>query len=308
MRAAFLLAAHSQPEHLALLVDSLACDWARVFIHIDAKADIREFHKRIPESERVVFLEGGRRVKVHWSGFSQVQATLNLLEASQDHADRFDRFCLLSGSDFPIKPMERIRAALDSQTEFMRVDRRLDARDDNAHCRYVRHRHFHDLPFRSLTSLITRFPRKTYDGISLYHGSGWWSLTHGAVAHVRDFIQRNPDYLSFHRHSLCPDEIFFHSIIKSSPFASRLSHDFERIDGHDRLPPNEHGCHYVSWTAKGGRLPKTLTEEDADELLRSGALFARKFHGIQSAGLLRILARSIRAGPARTCYTGGEPG
>ena len=247
--------AHDQPRHLSELVSALRCDWIRVFIHIDKKADIAPFKALTSEDGSVVvFLSDDERIRVNWGGFSQIEATLSLLHASLNCGERFDRFCLLSGSDFPIKPLNAMRHGLNSRKEFMRVDRRLDASDDNSHCRYV----------RFFISGISRLPRKliknppdVYDRISLYHGSNWWALTEGCIEYIVDYIDRNQDYTDFHRYTNCPDEIFFHSIVKHSPFAANITHDFETAGNPGAFfALNEHGCHYVDWTSKGIPLPE----------------------------------------------------
>ena len=213
-----MIMAHDRPDHLARLVKRLDGDWIRVFIHVDAKVAIDPFRAMIPDDGRVRFLQGHERVAVNWGGFSSVQATLSLLQTALNSAKRFDRFCLLSGSDFPIKSLSDIYEGLDSEMEFIRVDRRLDDSDDNQHCRCVRYAYFPDGPAKDRSP---KGPREVYDKISLYHGSQWWALTEGCIGHIIEYLQRNKDYAEFHRNALLSDEIFFHSIVKSSPYASR---------------------------------------------------------------------------------------
>ena len=299
MRAAILIIAHDQPSHLATLVDSLSCDWTRIFIHIDRKVDITEFQQCIPEHNASLFLDFNHRIRINWGGFSQVQATLNLLDASLNFGEQFDRFCLLSGSDFPIKSLDEIKMHLDSEKEFMRIDRRLDVSDDNTHCKNVRYYHFLDSPFPKTVKNIharclPKIPRKAYDKISLYHGCNWWALTIGCVRFIAEFLQHNKDYVTFHKHTLCADEIFFNSIVKFSPFAANITHDFESvIDQKSYFSLNEHGCHYIDWNAEGLTLPKVLNESDFSRLLNSEALFARKFREPESSNLLYNLKKAI---------------
>jgi len=293
MKVAFLILAHDQPDHLAKLVKRLSSDWARVFIHIDGKVDVTPFQERIPEENgKVVFLGDEYREAVNWSGFSTVSATLRLLQSSLEGRERFDRFCLLSGSDFPTRSLNHIYDGFSSQKEFIRIDRRLDASDDNDHCYNVRHYHFMDGP--CLGKAAHGDIREVYSDISLYHGSQWWSLTDKCVNHVMDFVGRNLDYSEFHKYTHCPDEIFFHSIVKSSPFSANITHDFELVDDLESFYAlNQHGCHYVDWTSEGVPLPKVLDETDLNNLLSSQAYFARKFREGQSDKLLEALQRVV---------------
>lgn len=301
MKVAYLIIAHNQPTLVSSLVRSLACDWAWFFIHVDAKAEIAPFQRLVEGCPNVMFLEGESRVKVYWGGFSQVQTTLNLLATAEAFAGGFSRYCLLSGSDFPIKPLAVIRQRLESDREFMRVDRRVEQPGVSAdrHSQDARRYFFMDLP---LPRLIKRrllsgwIPRRLYSGIPLYHGAQWWSLSGGCVRYIMQFVHDNPSYPAFCRHLLSADEIFFHSIVKQSPFAGRITHDFERASD---LPAfyasNDHGCHYIDWNARLKVLPKTLSREDLPALDRSSALFARKFDAVQSLELLQLLEGRMRA-------------
>ena len=289
-----MIMAHDQPNHLVKLVEFLSCDWMHIFIHIDKKIDVAGFPKCISKHKNITIFDDNHRTMVTWGGFSIVKTILNLLEASLNFEDHFDRFCLLSGSDFPIKTLDEIKNCFNSEKEFMRVDRRLDASCNNGHCKNVRYFHLNDSPFPKITSLIPKINRKAYDKITLYHGSNWWALTEGCIKYIIKFIQRNNDYVSFHRYTHCPDEIFFHSIVKSSPFAANLTHDFEKAnDLTSYFALNEHGCHYIDWNAKGVTLPKVLNEGDLNNLLSSRALFARKFREDISGNLLQMLRKSI---------------
>lgn len=302
MKVAYLILAHRQPGLVAGLVRALACDWASFFIHVDAKSDLAPFQRLLAAQAGVTWLTGARRVKVSWGGFSQVRATLNLLDAALAADRPFTRYCLLSGADFPIKPLAVIRERLVSDQEFMRVDHRLSGagvvRDGLAAT--VRRYFFPDWPLPrriKLTLLSGKIPRRPYPGIPLYHGAQWWALTAACVRFVVDFVQDHPDYAAFHRYTLAPDEIFFHSIVKHSPFAGQLSHDCERAASlTEYYASNDHGCHYIDWNAPQQALPKVLTMADLPALQRSAALFARKFDETCSRELLQALVAKETGG------------
>ena len=297
MKVAILIMAHHQPAHLARFVRMMECAWTRVFIHIDRKVDIAEFIRLAPNYRNVEFLDPNQRVKTSWGGFSQVKATLNLLSAALSSGETFDRFCLLSGSDFPIKTLSQIKAGLATDREFMRVDRRLENTPGNFHYGKARYLHFMDGWLLRNLHLSGVIPRKVYSKIPLYQGAQWWSLTADCVKYVLSFLRDNSDFVQFHRWLRSPDETFFHSIIKSSPFASKITHDFERVSSYqDYLASNEHGCTYIDWNAKDVYLPKILTADDYDRLVNSQCLFARKFDEKNSAGLREMLEKTISSG------------
>ena len=311
MTAAIMIMAHSQPSHFGRLLEALASEWAFIFVHIDAKADIKEFIKQTPGGAKVLFLDANRRVRVWWGGFSIIRATLNLLESAINFGLDFDRYCLLSGSDYPIKSMDYIAAQFASDKEFMRIEKMLGNTPKNSQSKRVNFFYFMDNQLSGKAGLSGVIPRKRYARMDLYHGSQWWSLTANCVRYIIRFLRDNGDYVRFFRHVLAPDEIFFHSIVKNSPFAGALAHDFERASSlTDFFLSNEHGCHYIDWHAEGGLTPKILDAGDLDYLINSQALFARKFDENRSGRLLAKLdeLKEVRSTPATIEYINRQRG
>lgn len=305
---AYLVLAHNQPEHVLRLIRAIRDPKAFVFVHVDAKADITQF-EALRNEPRLAFV--AEREHVYWGGFSQVRATLNLLHAAVGSGQPFARFTLLSGADFPIKGKEEIsEILLASDREFMRIDRKLHGQPRNEHFKYIERIYWNDKPWFNRRER-TRFPALRYPvmrsfelarrllpartfvgGLTPYHGSQWWSLTAGCVRHLLDYLARNPEFERFHRTVLIPDEIFFHSLVKASPFALKISQDFEAGPSGG----NEYGLHYIDWNATGVSLPKVLEESDLPALVSSRALFARKFATQQSGRLIEALVARYSLG------------
>jgi Core-2/I-Branching enzyme len=248
-----------------------------------------------------------QRVKVYWGGYSIVMAALNLLRAAMALGVHFIRYCLLSGSDFPIKKNSEIEEVLSTRTEFLRVDRKLNYKKNDPHSETVRYIHLYDsrflnpgtTPSKRLFSMservLRKVPRKQYQKIPLFQGAQWWALTDRCVRHIFQFLKENSDYMAFHKYTRGPDEIFFHSIIKSSPFADYIVHDVEKVLSLTKyFESNEHGCHYIDWNSQGVALPKVLDISDTGLLMRSTALFARKFEENKSTALLSRLEEMIQ--------------
>ena len=289
MITAYLILAHHQPAHLARLVKAISCDWAYVFIHIDAKFDILQFKKLISEDKNITFLKENQRIKVNWGGFSQVAAILNLLRAALSSGRSFDRYCLLSGADFPIKDIDYIQAQFATQQEFIRIDRPLGASSKHRQSKNVKRFYFRDYPQLGGNWISGIMPRNSNGKIKLYHGSQWWALTDEFIKYTFSFLRDNPDYIDFYKYTNASDEIFFHSIIKHSPFSENITHDFEKMAClSDFMNVNEYGCHYIIWE-KGARSPKVLDASDIIFLVNSKALFARKFYEKISEESISIL-------------------
>jgi hypothetical protein len=290
MKVAYLILAHHQPVHLARLVERINAHWADIFIHIDRKVVLDDFRRAVNcANSRVTFLEGAQRVKVSWGGFSMVRATLNLLEAALRCSEPYDRFCLLSGADFPIKNNAAIYEQFCSNTEFMRIDRKVGYGETTSHSGNISRLWFFDEPYPIRKLLSGRFHRRPYQKLTFYHGSSWWCLTRACVEQIMHYLEENPDFALFHSRVLSPDEIFFHTLVKNLPFADRINHDFARSAGNAPQMPNEHGCHYIDWGDKPAASPKILDLDDYDRLVNSPALFARKFDEKFSRSLLEKL-------------------
>ncbi len=99
MKIAYLILAHNTPNHLRRLVQSLASDTSKSFIHLDRKSENHGFFET--RGHNVCYTTS--RVPVYWGDFSQVEAILILINTAYSDPVQFDRFVLLSGSDFPLR-------------------------------------------------------------------------------------------------------------------------------------------------------------------------------------------------------------
>ena len=98
-KIAYLLMAHRDPQQIKRLVDSLA-DSGDFFIHIDKKVDITPFNNLLASYSSVHFIN--KRIRVNWAGWSMTAVYLELLDAAFNNPNRYDRFVLLTGQDYPI--------------------------------------------------------------------------------------------------------------------------------------------------------------------------------------------------------------
>lgn len=99
MKLAILLLCHKNAEQINLFLETLKHPDIEFFIHMDKKADIVN---QLIKRQDIHVLPDNLRVDVKWSGFSMIEATLNLLKEAYK-ATRFDYYWLCSGQDFPLK-------------------------------------------------------------------------------------------------------------------------------------------------------------------------------------------------------------
>ena len=295
---AYLILVHDQPHWLGRLIKTLQDEDVWFFVHVDAKSDITMFQTEI-SATNVTFLE--ERIECHWGTFSLAEAALSLIKAAVATDESFECYCLLTGSDFPIAENAAIRAALATDREYMRIDRPVADRAE----RYLG-------PIRDRPELDFERGVLTLNGdsITLYHGSGVWSLSHSCIQYILDFLRLHPEYPDYFQSMPSALEIFFQSVVKHSPFASAISHDIEaQEDQTSYFASNEHGCHFIDWqTTPRSSHPKVMDESDCSRLRTSNALFARKFRSPDSETLwLKLMADKGLPGISCICLTYARP-
>lgn len=294
---AYLLIVHSQPNHLKRIIRRLAHPDDHFFVLVDKKQHAAPFQQALSGLKNVTILP--QTTSIYWVGMGTVEAELALFRAAFLRGP-FAHYVLMSGADYPIKPMPYIRQfLLNAGKNFIPVHSRLHpGGPSHFTSRFTRY-HFLNNDylnprgayrnhrfFRQVRRLLEKYPipRRMTRSRTIYHGPTWVSLTHSFVDYVLKTVSRQPSELAFYRHTYCPDEMFLHSLIKESPFATSNYYDFEReTDGKNWL-----GLFYADWHTPDVVLPKTLDTTDFNALKESHphALFARKFDEKASAGLL----------------------
>ncbi len=311
MKLAYVISAYKLPEMLVRLVRRLDSPRALFLIHVDRKTEPEVFERmRAPLAgrENVVFLP---RHLCHWGDFGHVRATLKGIRHLVDHRIDFRYAILLTGQDYPIKPVAEIERFFleDTDREFIvfspmpRDEWKGGGRFGSGGMDRIERWHFRlfgrpvsypgkaKFDSRLLTwiwaHLNRRFrPKRRFPaGFRPYGGNAYWCLTRECVRHIHDFVSQHRSFVRFFHHVRIPDEIFIQTIVGNSPFA-------ERAAGKD--------LRFVDWDrerarAAGTRPPAVLDSADLPRLAGSSALFARKFDSTVSAGLLDAIDRELLA-------------
>ncbi len=279
-KIAYLILAHENPKHLGRLIERLSSPSAACFVHVDKKSPAGAFtHVR---GENVHFTR--KRKAVHWGDYSIVEATVLLLRAALAYEPRLERFVLLSGADYPLRSTDYIDEFFDQHrdAEFMTL---VPMPSEEQHkplswlTRYKPRPGSHNVNVLVRKALVRcgaipreRDFRARLQDLVPYGGSTWWALSRRACEYILDFIEQKPEVVKFFKHTHCPDEMLFHTVLGNSEFQHRI------------LPE----VTYADWTA-GGASPALISERHLDSFsparrARSGvgegsgeALFARKF-------------------------------
>ncbi|WP_418554670.1 beta-1,6-N-acetylglucosaminyltransferase [Hominenteromicrobium sp.] len=269
MKVAFLMQCHKNPKQINLLLKALKHPQVDVFIHVDSKNEnIRE---DIEKNDGVYLLPKKDCVDVQWAQFSQVKATLNLLNAAISRGG-YSHYFLISGQDFPIKSIGEIVKFLSERKDENFIDcaliKRFEKRNDIYFPRMVIGRRIWQKILKGILVYSTGGWNQTFSiikrlkpaNVQYYFGSQWWCLNDAMVKWIYNFLENYPEYIKLFKHSLCPDECFFQTLVMNSPFANTT----------------KPYLHYIKWE-KGKSSPKTLTTIDYEELKKTEKLIARKF-------------------------------
>lgn len=280
MTIAYLIATHDAPNQTRRLVETLASDTAGFFIHVDAKSRFESFSSI--QGSAIHFIS--KRVRVFWGDFSQVQATLNLMEAALAWPRHCERLVLLSGSDFPLQSNDYIERffAANADKEFINSVPIPSAAAKKPLSRITDYRVRRGAPalIRLLQKVLLKYGlmpakrdhRPFFGSLAPFGGSSWWALSRAACEHILAFVAANPAFVHYFYNTFCPDESFFQTILNNSDFRARLAKNLT----------------FADWSA-GGAQPAYLSEKHlglfktgpfvtSDTVYGTGEmLFARKF-------------------------------
>lgn len=280
LKLAHLILTHGNPEHLQRLVNALAHPDAHFYVHVDHKTDIAPF-LQLKDTPNVFFISN--RIKVYWGGYSIVQATINSFEEILNAPHTYDYINLLSGQDYPIKPVEYIHRFLADNPG--KIFMHFQSITDEWHEALPRISRYHlsnyNLPVGTyrLERMMNRLlpVRSLPEGIVAVGRSQWFTATPDSIAYMVRYIHENPWISSFFKLTWAPDEIIFQTILYNSPYREHMVND---------------NLLYVDWSA-GGASPKTLDMDDAEALSKSEKLFARKFNSESDNYILSYLDKMM---------------
>ena len=104
MSQAILIMAHQHFDQLAELTELLSKKF-NVYIHIDKNADVNP--ATIDQLNQLTAAPVIQTQAVHWGGYSIAQAAIDLMNLALKDSDN-TYFHLISGEDWPLKPLDQI--------------------------------------------------------------------------------------------------------------------------------------------------------------------------------------------------------
>ena len=258
-----------------------------VIIHVDAKSNISDFS--VLSSNRVIFIDD--RVSVSWGAYSQIQATINLLESAMEF--EFKYLFFISGDDLPCKTNDQINEFLksinyknmihfqDERNNYINPDLRVKYNypsffftKNKSNYIKIKMKFFN---FLRLFFVSNMYKEGVSRGLVFYKGTSWFSLNYSSVSSLIEFIEGNAWYLDIFKSSCCGDEVFFHTALKYIGIDDYYHNSNEINDA----------LRYIDW-ASGPDYPRTLDHSDFDKIKRTSCIFARKF-SVDDKGAINFL-------------------
>jgi hypothetical protein len=265
MRIACIIMAHKEPGQIERFIKKFAHLPFDFYIHLDKKIRKGPFDylTNIPHVHFVT-----KRIRVRWASYSYIHALLKALKEILGRGIQYDFISVMSGQDYPIKPVRSIYHSLENNIGKNFISYEEGTEWWNHAITRINKYHFTNFGFRGryriqffLNALlpVRKFPLP----YTLYGGprAMCMTLSTDCAAYIVSFIEANKKLRRFIRFTWGPDEFVIPTLIMNSKFKQTVVND---------------NFYYIDWS-NGGVNPKTLTVEDYQLLLSSDKMMARKF-------------------------------
>lgn len=225
MKLAFIILAHQDADNVCRLASRLAREGDVVVVHWD-KNNPLDIVSAVQDKLAVSIrpnVHFARRIAVQWGRWSMVEATLSCLEELEKLAEVFDYVMLLSGADYPLKPLATLKAFLAENAGQEYIECVDPARNQwvvqgLVHERYQQYHwiNWRDHPklFSNVNSLQKKLgvKRKLPDKLEARLGSQWWALTWKTLQQIIQTSRRR-NIRAFFKTTWVPDELFFQTLV-----------------------------------------------------------------------------------------------
>lgn len=296
IRIAYLISAFADPQHLKRLIAALDAEGCEFFVHVDKKVDISPF-VQLCSAENVHFLDN--RVNVYWGTYSQVEFQMRMIRAALDANSPFNRLFILSGQDYPLWSNRRIADYLTAAGDkelLSGICLDCDEVQEQKKQMYRLYRPQTDFRWLSprLNDSLSMGIRKlckwlgvrkklnlTVGGKTwrLYKGSDYLCLSRPLAEYVYATWAGYPAIRRYFQSSFAPSETCIQTIVFNHPeFRQRAdlhTGDYQTLKALTFL-------HHIDYIP----VIRVWKEQDYDELMKSGKMFARKFTTDESTPLL----------------------
>lgn len=296
MKISYAIVVHNNVPQFERLINKLQADNVAFFVHVDAKSDIEPFKNATQQYNNVHYTT--RRCKVHWGGYSVLEAYILCLKLIRDVAP--GSFVLhLSGADYPLKSNQQIADFVAKNHDrifikhfkipfegwapekgasrvyywFFTMGQRQPVLlkplgftwQNIRQLVYILYRHTGSFPKIFLCFFRKRrYPLKVE---SIYGGEFWMSMPESVSSSLLDFLDNNSKVIKYYGNCQSPDETLFQTVLlNNTEFKDRVTNNCLKL---------------IEWEGGKNGSPITLTmsnkEQIAQAIKEPSKLFARKF-------------------------------
>lgn len=279
-----LILAHKNFIQLYHLIEYFSSE-CYVFIHIDKKAKFLDFElqklRELPQVKGIY-----QKYSVHWAGFSILKSELYLLSRAMEYPE-IGYFHLLSGQDYPIKPLKDFISFFSStQKEYIHFTHLPNIKwESNTYKRFdyffpydylertdeAKVKVLNFIKWQDKLKIRRRIPRQFEH---LYGGSAWFSITRLGATTLLTYTKRHPSFYRRLKFTFCPEETYVTTVLVNLIESNRIENNNYR---------------FIRWHYENGCSPANLGSEHIHFLHESTAFFARKFESPISERLIRII-------------------
>lgn len=287
---AYLILVHRYPDQFKRLFKAIYHPANHYVIHVDKKSGA-ELHKTIEN-----FLAGFPNASMLksenalWGGYSLVNAELRAIKELLKLGLKWEFFINLSAQDFPLKSQSYIHNFLSHHIgkDFLKVADQTQIRPDTLH-------RVENYVTESNNEIITEptVKRPFLQDATPFIGNQWMILSRRFC----EFLNTSPEvdrFKEFYRHTLIADEGFFQTVIMNTSYKAAIVNDDKRT---------------IDWIPMGTikLRPRDFTIQDANFLMASPDLFARKFDETIDRDILSLLEINLLQQPAQQVVRSPKP-
>ena len=273
---AYLILAHRYPGQFKRLFRAIYHPANYYLVHVDKRSGVglqTEIQDFLSSFANASLLKSQSTL---WGGYSLVDAELRGIKELLKIGSEWEFFINLSGQDFPLKSQTHIQDFLSHNIgkDFIKVANQSKFRPDTLS-------RIENYITESVDSILSTpiLKRPFLRGVTPYIGNQWMISSRKFC----EFVSYSPEverFKRFYRHTFIADEGFFQTVIMNTSYKGTIVNDDKRT---------------IDWVPLGTikLRPRDFTSKDADFLMASQGLFARKFDETVDAGILSILESNL---------------
>lgn len=271
---AVIILAHKGIDQVIKL-GSLLKNKFEVYVHFDKKVDLTQDQKKQMKKLGIKYYSF---VSVNWGAWSVAQATL-LTMKEVIKSSKISYVHVISGQDWPVKKLDDIYSFYQNNDKiYMNIEKADGIKKsgepiicwqkyyfdyDKINRKSLYGKIYHRLSMMIQTFLrVNKLKKYKFNG-EIYTGSQWVDLPIDVVQYLVEFAQENPNIMEIFKKGFCSDEFWMQTIIGNNQELKQ------------RIVNNNH--RFIKWEKQHGSYPAVLDDGNYNEIINSGAHFARKF-------------------------------